>query len=245
MLLATGDNIFFLGLIALGSIAAGARFYLAAGNIYGWLFSKWIERGVAARLRPTPGAIYAALIPGPRFVAFEGFYAWDMGYVSFAPDWLTYTGERARFSVARGAVTAIDIVKTPATWGNLHGIRIATSDSVFVLVHGVLWGRRRRIRRLRARLNAWRQGEPSTQAPALAGSPLPPPDLPVFAPTKFSRGRLAFKLVATAFLFCPAIVILMPSGVTIPASLSLLPFITPLAYLLATCPLLFRRRSTT
>jgi Zn-dependent protease with chaperone function len=50
---------------------------------------------------------FVGFAPGPRPRVFEGFFDWDVGFLFLCGDSLCYVGERARFALGRGQITAV------------------------------------------------------------------------------------------------------------------------------------------
>ncbi len=221
--------------------------------LVGWLylgFGRWLDRGfmrhlhrrLRRRMGPmADGGIFAGLLPGDRVTAVEGFYAWDIGFLYFTPDWLTYRGERTVFSLPRSGIKNISIAKGPLAWNPAYAVTVNCEEGSLSLLTPDRGVRRRQARWLQQRLNAWSRGELMENFSAV--SPGPPPGRELFVgPSGYLRGWRAISSHAVhAFLLCVGLVILMPfSLVGWAPAVAFVPFVAPLAYLFAVSPTFFR-----
>jgi len=216
-------------------------------NSWDRLFRKALKRRIGKRLQPDRDAVFVGLLPGDRVYPIEGSYDWDLGFLSFTPDWLTYTGERTQFSMARSAVIEIAVRKGPAAWDRTHAVVVKHEGGAFILRRPDAGYSQRQARKLQACLDGWWRGEAMPNQTDV-DSPFPPPSLPVFRPVFPGRLRMALAFAGKAgMLFVGTLMVL---ATTVPMTratmmFSLVPFAAPLAYLVAVCPLLLRRTGPT
>ena len=204
-----------------------------------------MKRRISRRLQCPKDAVFVGLLPGDRVWPIEGFYEWDLGFLTFSPDWLTYTGERTQFSVRRSGISAIAVQKGPIAWDRMHAVVVTCQDGAFVLRRPDAGSSRRQARRLESRLNAWWRGEAVPNQPVPANAPFSPPSLPAIKPVLASRWRVAFVCAKRAgMLFVGTLITLAVAVPMTTATMmyALVPFAAPLAYLLAVGPLLLRRK---
>jgi len=73
--------------------------------------------------------LFVGLAPdsGPRI--YEGNWAWDLGFVTLAPEHLSYQGEEAQFSLERRDIVSIHLGPGPAGWFTTPSVYIAWRDS--------------------------------------------------------------------------------------------------------------------
>jgi hypothetical protein len=174
-----------------------------------------------------------------------GLYQWDMGFLTLTPGWLTYGGERTRFSISRGAVSAIAVQVGPAAWDRNYAVVVTHDGGAFVLGRPDAGYSRRKARKLQTRLTAWLSGEPLPDALPQSAEPLAPPNLPALAPYAPARWKLASAHMKRAFmLFVGTSMVLGAGAHFIVESYSMTSLVVlgaPMAYLLAMVPAWLRR----
>ena len=169
---------------------------------------------------------------------------WDVGFLFLSPDWLTYQGEQARFSIPRTAISSVEVRKGPFGWGRTYAATVAWEGGSFSLLRPDRGGSRRTARRLKARLDAWRQGMPEGYVAALPG-PFPAPSLPQFSGTLIRRWTALRSHAVRAFMLFIGVIVLLPmESVNSAAMIALVPFTVPICYMIAVCPLFFRRTAS-
>ena len=227
----------------LACIPLAAWLYLRLANWWDRQFKASLRGKIALRVQPGPGAIFVGLLPGARVYPIGGSYDWDLGFATLSPDWLSYRGEQAQFSVARSAVSAIEVAHGPMAWDRTFAVVVRHTGGAFVLRRSDTGISLRQARKLAAKLTAWWQG--TAPAEAIEQAPYPPPSLPDLALVFPARIKLAMGFVWKAGgLFVGTLIIL---ATTVPMNgstmmFSLVPFAAPMAFLVAVAPLLFRRR---
>jgi hypothetical protein len=171
----------------------------------------------------------------------EGFYMWDVGFLFLSPDWLTYRGEQAKFSIPRAVISSIEVRKGPFTWDRTYAATVTWEGGSFSVLQPDRGGSRRTARRLKARLDAWREGVPEGYVCAVPG-PFSAPTLPQFSGTPHRRWTaLRSHAVRAAMLFLGILILLPLESVSRAAMIALVPFTAPICYMIAVCPLFFRR----
>ena len=230
-------------LLLLASIPAAAWLFLRIANVFGVLIHRRLESRIRQRIPCAEGAVFVGLLPGEDLRPYEGgFYEWDLGLVSLASGWLTYAGERTRFSLPRAAISGFAIRKGPLAWDREHAVLVRHSGGAFLLKQpGYSWWR---ARRLEKKLASWWRGE--VALPEVSGAePLPAPDLPALAFDSPSRWKLAWRFCKMAGLQFFGLSLLLAALMHTSfddSFYSLLTLVVPMTYLLAVAPLLFRRR---
>jgi Zn-dependent protease with chaperone function len=219
-----------------------ARTYLAVGRWFECRFARRIRRRLLLRLgSAAENGIFAGVSPGDKVVPVEGFSMWDVGFLFLSPDWLTYQGEQARFSIPRSAVSGIEVRKGPFGWSRTYAATVTWEGGSFSVVRPDRGVSRRTARRLKAQLDAWRQGLPE-QYVAAAPGPFSAPSLPQFSGTLLRRwAALRSHALRAAMLFLGVIFVLPLEMVHHAAMIALVPFTVPMCYLMAVCPLFFAR----
>jgi hypothetical protein len=185
--------------VILVSAPLAAWLSLRVVELYWIAFFRTMRKRLEGRGVIPKGGTFVALMPGERVQVYEGFYAWDLGALFLGPERLTYRGERNRFSVNRGEVEAIEIVRGQWTWERAHAVLVRTASARFSLLLLCKWGRSRRLaRKLERQLQSWRKC--GTAEPAQDGKPLPAPDLPQPAGLTLSRGLMIWYYGKTSLL---------------------------------------------
>ena len=231
-------------LVFLASIPGVAWAYLRIANLADKLYRKMLRRRIARRLLHPAGAAFVGLLPGASVRPVEGFYEWDLGFLSLTPDWLTYRGERARFSLQRASLTGVSVQAGPLSWDRTWAVVVSHDGGAFVLRRPDAGYTKRTARQLAAKLNAWRQGAPVVNEAAQAGELLSPPDLPRLTPYAPMGWKLATSHMKRAGMLCVGTMMLFGAGERVVAAFhvaALVPLAAPLAYLLAVAPTWLRR----
>jgi hypothetical protein len=85
---------------------------------------------LAARLQvaEAENTIFVGLSPEPRPLVYDGFWDWDLGFLTVSPDRLEYRGERARFTLRREQVAGIQIGKG-SDWEDPFWIYVSWRDA--------------------------------------------------------------------------------------------------------------------
>lgn len=231
----------------LAGIALVVRTFLGVDNFLVCRFMKRIRRVLEIqRNLPRGSAIFAGVLPGERVSLPEGYPMWDVGFLFLSPDYLTYEGEQTTFSVPRTEVTGVTVQKGPLSWTPNYVVTVTWLGGAFSLTRpdlGTVY--RRRARRLAAQLQGWWRGEPLPQTVTGVVSPtrFPQPALPQLS-VSFFRGWKAVRVLGwrACMLFIGAIMVSQALAVKNDNMLmSLMPLMVPVCYILAVCPLFFRR----
>jgi Zn-dependent protease with chaperone function len=216
-----------------------------------WVSERWqcrflgkMKRLIAERIPNSADAQFVALLPGDRVEAADGFYAWDLGFLFLDSDRLSFSGEQAKFSVARSDVHSIEIRRGPLAWGRAHAVVLQTSEGSFNfhMAHRGCSGRL--ARQLERRLEDWWTGA-STAIHSAATPDFPAPQLPVLPRPHRSRLRLTWVIAKkTALLFVGALILLMalPVSEVAPAA-AVVPFAAPMIYAVIVFPVLLRKNT--
>ena len=166
---------------------------------------------------------------------------WDVGFLFLSPDWLTYQGEQAKFSIPRTAISSIDVRKGPFSWGRTYAATVTWDAGSFSVIQPDRGGSRGTARRLKKRLDAWRQGVPEGYLPAVPG-PFSAPALPQFSGSLLRRWTALRSHALRAIMLFLGVILLLPlESVHTVATIALVPFTVPICYMIAVCPLFFRR----
>lgn len=75
-----------------------------------------LRRELAQRLGAPPQARFVGLSPGASTRVYEGFFDWDLGFLSLERDALVYRGEEATFRLPRAAVLDVRRTYGPPGW---------------------------------------------------------------------------------------------------------------------------------
>jgi len=219
-----------------------ARLYLASGTLRGRYLLARLRSRLSRRMgAAVEGGTFVGLLPGDSVTPVEGFYLWDAGFLLLSPDYLTYRGERSTFSVPRTAVTKIAIGRGPLSWDRAHAVVISCEGGSFSLSRPDKGASRRQARLLGRRLTAWWRGEPLANPPAVTPGPLPERALLASRPAYISGLRAVRMHVTHAFFLWIGLVILLPiQWIRWTPAIAFVPFMAPLAYLVATGPTFFR-----
>jgi len=172
----------------------------------------------------------------------DGFYAWDIGFLWLSPDCLVYQGERAAFSLSREMMNGISIQKGPLAWRRTYGVMISCANGSIGFSTPDRWASRWNARKLRKRLEGWHS---VGLAEAYRGRPAQTVgSAPLLPAQEYLRGWRAVRahLVKAAMLWL-GLSILMPfSLLRWTMAVAFVPFMTPLAYLVAVGPTFFRKK---
>jgi heat shock protein HtpX len=231
-------------LVFLSFIPAAAWAYLRIANWADRQFYGILRNRIAKRLPHSRDAIFVGLLPGNRVQPVAGLYQWDVGFLSLTPGWLTYGGERTRFSISRGGVSAIDVQAGPAAWDRNYAVVVTHDGGALVLGRPDAGYSRRKARKLQTKLNAWLSGEPLPDTLPQTAEPLSPPDLPLLALYAPARWKLASAHMKRAFMLFVGTSLLLAAAERLMAFHSLASLVVlaaPMAYLLAMIPKWLRR----
>jgi hypothetical protein len=85
---------------------------------------------LAARMQVAEGeaGMFVGLSPEPRPLVYDGWWDWDVGFLTLAADRLDYRGERARFTLWREQVTEIQVDKGAPHWSDPHWVYVSWRD---------------------------------------------------------------------------------------------------------------------
>ena len=222
------------------------RTFLAVNAVLSCQFMRRIRRRLEREWRYRDRqAMFVGVLPGWQVLLPEGFPIWDVGFLSFSPDFLSYQGEQTRFSVARESVTGISVQKGPLSWDPEYVVTLVWQGGSLGLTRpdrGTT--SRRQARRLEAQLHSWWHGEPLRDPSPVAANRFPAPALPQLNVHPL-RGWKALRVLAVraAMLCFGAIILESAIGVRPPHQmiLAVMPLLAPLCFLLAVCPLFFRK----
>jgi len=232
-------------LVYLAFVPAAAWAYLRFAGWADRLLYRRLRNRIAQRLPRSKDAIFVGLLPGNRVQPVGGLYEWDMGFLSFTPGWLTYTGERTRFSIGRGAILGITVQAGPAAWDRNYAVVVMHQGGAFVVGRPDAGYSRRHGRKLEARLNAWLAGDSARDGLPQAMEPLSPPNLPALTPYAPAPWKLASAHLKKAFVLFVGTSLMITAGERwVMANHSLTSLVTlaaPMAYLLAMMPKWLRR----
>ncbi len=229
----------------LAGIALTVRTFLSVDEVLSCRFLKRIRRRLEGQrgVAESP-AMFVGVLPGERVLLNEGYAIWDVGFLSLSPDFLTYEGEQTRFSVPRAEITGVTVQKGPLAWDPVYAVTVAWQGGAFNLTRpdrGTT--SRRQARRLEALLVSWWRGEPQPEAVPGAASRLPAPTLPLLPESVF-RGWKAVRVLAlrAVMLFLGVIILLQALDPDASAFvIGMTPVLAPVCYVLAVCPLVFRK----
>jgi Zn-dependent protease with chaperone function len=233
----------FSPLAIVASIPLLAATYLIFSNWLGRRFTNGIHRRLERRMGPAAaGGTFVGLLPGANTAPVEGFYQWDVGFLWLTANELVYRGERVSFSIARDSVRAITIRKGPRSWDRAHLVRVECEGGAMHFSRPDVGTTRRVTGRLERRLQSWLQG--TVEATGNIGHESPPPaSVLCSTPSAYLRGWRAARMFAVrACLLFIGILLVMPLLERGAGSFSsaFVPFVTPLAFLAAVIPVVFR-----
>ncbi len=187
------------------------------------------------------GSEFVGLLPGPTVVRTEGCGEWDLGFLSFGADRLTYRGERADFSLTRSQIQDATLEKGPFSWSHPYRVVVHWTGGSFSLQRPGIRRSRRQSLRLWTQLQGWRDGiiVGSGDAPAL-----PPPALPVIQGDYVPKPHVAWWVVRKCLMLTFACVIInavaAPHG-SINVMGALVPFAAPLLWFVSALPTVLAR----
>jgi len=224
-----------------------ARTYLAFGRWFECRFVGRIRRRLLSRLgSPGENGIFVGISPGERVVPMEGFCMWDVGFLHLTPDWLTYQGEQAKFSIPRSAVFGIEVRKGSFSWGRTYATTVTWEGGTFSMLQPDRGPSRGMARRLKGRLEAWLTGLPEGAVPVCPG-PFSTPSLPPSSGTLLRRWEALRSHALRAAMLFLGVILLLPLDTVRTATMSaraliaLVLFTVPICYMIAVCPLFLRR----
>jgi len=215
-----------------------------------WLYLRWdvwwgrrflrkLERRIRARLGCADG-MFVGLRPGSRVITQDGFYDWDLGCLYLESGTLKYVGERTMFSLPRGAITKIELVRGPISWAREFRVLVGWEGGCFTLGHPAWHKSRKKTEKLRIELCDWLHREHEA-GPSASSVICALPALPSLEFATPARWRMAWSMLSSAaalFLACMFLVVLLPNEL---APYSFVPFTAPLFYIVAAFPVLLRR----
>jgi Zn-dependent protease with chaperone function len=112
----------------LAAFAASFGAMVAVADAFAARGIRALHSRLARKLAPAPGARYVAVAPGPEVRVYEGYYDWDLGFLSLEPNALVYTGEETTLRLPRTAITGIARMPGPPNWTPAPRVAIAWSD---------------------------------------------------------------------------------------------------------------------
>jgi hypothetical protein len=227
------------------SIPLLAATYLIFSNWLGRRFTSGIRRRLERRMGPAAaGGTFVGLLPGRNTVPVEGFYQWDVGFLWLTAGELVYRGERVTFSISRDSVREITIRKGPLSWDRAHLVRVDCEGGALHFSRPDVGTTLRITGRLEGRLLAWLRG--AVQETGDVGhEPPPPASVLCSAASDYIRGWRAVRMVfVRAFLLLIGVTFVIPlvDGVTARFTTAFALFVTPLAFVAANIPVMFRRK---
>jgi len=89
-----------------------------------------LRHALAERLDAPPQARFVGLSPGASTRVYEGFFDWDLGFLSLERDALVYRGEEATFRLPRAAVMDVRRTYGPPGWIPAPRVAIEWHDPV-------------------------------------------------------------------------------------------------------------------
>jgi hypothetical protein len=220
-------------------VVVSSRLYLSFAGWLERLLAIRLKRELAARVNPEGDVTFVGLTPGDRVLTIDAHNYWDIGFISFEVDHLTYTGERISFSIPRVSIAEIAIVKGPIAWDRTYAAVIRYSGGAINILRPDMGLSGLLARQLARKLKLWRItggdgggiGDPVVVPAAVAGE------------SGTVRGWQAVRVhVVRAITLTMAMVFLnsvQPSHWT-PAT-AFLPLLVPVSYLFAMAPSFFRR----
>jgi heat shock protein HtpX len=222
-------------------IVTSARLFLSFSDWVERLFVIRLRRELMARVKPGGDVTFVGLTPGSKVITVDAHNYWDIGFLSFDMDRLTYTGERTSFSIPRTAVTEVSIGKGPIAWDRTYAAVIRYSGGAINLVRPDMGLSGLLARQLARKVKLWRitGGEMAGDAESIS---VTGPGVAVIE-SSFMRGWRAVRVHGVrAFMLMIGMVFLLslqPSHWT-PVT-AFLPFLVPVSYLFAIGPCFFRR----
>jgi hypothetical protein len=140
--------------------------------------------GARMQLRESENVVFVGLSPEPQPLVYDGFYDWDVGFLTLGATRLDYRGEQTQFSLRREQVTDIRIASGAPHWSDPLWVYLdwrdeqtGQSGAIPLIVPRVSspWRLSARVKDLCAKLNAWKKGPVAKQdMPAVFGLPLFP-----------------------------------------------------------------------
>jgi len=230
--------------------------HIRAEHAWDKRFMRSMRQQIGKRIHAAEKSVFVSLRPGDEVCRTEGFFEWDLGYLSLSENCLTYTGERARFSLPRSLVHSVELKKAPFLSNQTYRILVRWQNGSFSVQRTEAAGSRRAERKLMRELSTWWMG---TVPPPLAAEPerdaeknrllLPPPNLPFPNLPRLQADHI------TILRFCWGVgkagAKLLLGGVILSALIptnvlnSLVPFAAPVLYALSALPALFVPESKT
>jgi Zn-dependent protease with chaperone function len=203
-------------------------------------FLRKMTRAVAARVPDAGAADLVGLVPGES-VSAETFFAWDLGKFFASGDRIVYSGERAKFSVPRSVITAIELIRGPVNWKRWHAVRFRWQGGSFI-VREPLRGTRRQASEFEQRWRAWWKSDADASQADERFIQFPLPELPVPQATSPS---VAKRVVTTVvwYLFTLAASFVVSSLLPDSPLHGLAVFSAPILWLIAGLPGLIAPRS--
>ena len=213
--------------------------WMSTALLLRWWHTRFLRKmacRIAAKLPAGGPGEMVGLWPGEDTGAVQGFWAWDIGRVTFSGDRWMYEGERARFSIPRDQIGPVEIVATPGTGFRLTSLGVPWGAGVFS-VRPIAGGSRKHVQRL---LDRWMESatQPGGSLPPGAANAYPDPAIGSAGATSASgisllaQAVMLWLLAAAALGFLPDFAL---SRVAVWAA--------PLLYLAASLPQIMRRRS--
>jgi hypothetical protein len=172
----------------LAGIALALLLRQTVSNVLSWASYRGLRKRMAERMRLTESedVVFVGVSPATRPLVYDGFYDWDVGFLTLGATRLDYRGEQTQFSLLRNQVTDIRLAKGAPHWSDPLWVYVAWRDeqtgqsgTIPLIVPRVRspWRLPARVRELYRRLHAWKDGLAEAQTPC-APAALGLPDFP-------------------------------------------------------------------
>jgi Zn-dependent protease with chaperone function len=217
--------------------------HIRAEHAWDRRFMRDMRQKIGKRIPAAEESMFVSLRPGDEVCRTEGFFEWDLGYLSLTDSSLTYTGERARFSLPRSLVHSVELKKAPFLSNQTYRIMVRWQGGSFSVQRTDAAGSRRAERALMKELSAWWMGGVPPALAVRTDKPVPAPNLPLPNLPALQADRITVPRFcwgvgkAGAKLLLGGVILsaLVPTNVLN----SLVPFAAPVLYALSALPALF------
>jgi len=179
-----------------GLLAALTLRHAASDYLDYWSYRRLRERFLARSPRPadTAARVFVGISPEARPLSYDGFYDWDLGFLTISADRLAFQGEKTGFALDRERVSEVRLAPGAPQVSDAGWIFVGWRDSetgtagTFTIIlprADSPWKLSQRVRELHRTLQRWREGtssadgstEPLTrpQFQGVKGKPIPSP----------------------------------------------------------------------